>query len=204
MCQRVSLKAALAAQGFIGQSRQETEWSKWVLSEKEELSRVMERHGIEWEKLGTKDEHLSVLNYKKEQRAKEVATLEERHDEIEKRLTVLEKKEDQIGLNVRRYNEDPEWQLPEPSVGMTTKAYKAKIVVPLVDKLKKVICGLVARYLDLQSSIQKIKSQIYKAHDKAEGLLDRLVEETNENKQLREIACDFRTVKEAVGQDRVY
>ena len=63
---RVSLKGALAAQGIIGDRRQETEWSKWVLAEKEWMSKVMERHGITWEKLGTNDEHLSVLNYKKE------------------------------------------------------------------------------------------------------------------------------------------
>ena len=34
---------------------------------------VMERHGIEWEDKGTHDQHLSVLDYKKEQRAKEIA-----------------------------------------------------------------------------------------------------------------------------------
>ena len=33
----------------------------------------MERHGIEWEDKGTHDKHLSVLDYKKEQRAKEIA-----------------------------------------------------------------------------------------------------------------------------------
>jgi len=33
--------------------------------------------------------------------------------------------------------------------------------------------------------------------------MDRLVEETNANKELREIACDFCRVKEVVGQDRI-
>jgi len=46
---RVSLKQALANQGFIGGTRGDTEWSQWVKSEKEQLSQVMERHGIEWE-----------------------------------------------------------------------------------------------------------------------------------------------------------
>lgn len=36
----------------------------------------MERHDIEWEQLGIHDEHLSVMDYKKIQRSKEVATLE--------------------------------------------------------------------------------------------------------------------------------
>ena len=44
---RVSLKQALAKQGFKGGSRGDTEWSQWVQSEKEQLSAVMERHGIE-------------------------------------------------------------------------------------------------------------------------------------------------------------
>ena len=63
------MKQALAAQGFQGGTRGDTEWSQWVRSEKEQLSLVMERHGIEWEDKGTHDKHLSVLDYKKEQRA---------------------------------------------------------------------------------------------------------------------------------------
>ena len=70
------MKQALAAQGFQGGTRGDTEWSQWVRSEKEQLSLVMERHGIEWEDKGTHDKHLSVLDYKKEQRAKEIAVLE--------------------------------------------------------------------------------------------------------------------------------
>ena len=60
---RVSLKQALVAQGFKGGTRGDTEWSQWVLSEKEQLAAVMERYGIEWEQKGTHDKHLSVLDY---------------------------------------------------------------------------------------------------------------------------------------------
>ena len=49
---RVSLKQALAAQGFKGGSRSETEWNQWVQSEKKQLAAVMERYGIEWEQKG--------------------------------------------------------------------------------------------------------------------------------------------------------
>lgn len=38
----------------------------------------MKRHGVEWLHLGAKREHLSVLDYKKEQRVKEIAELESR------------------------------------------------------------------------------------------------------------------------------
>ena len=36
----------------------------------------MERHGIEWEKKGTLEEHLSVYDYKKKVRSEEVKALE--------------------------------------------------------------------------------------------------------------------------------
>lgn len=68
---RVSLKQALAAQGFKGGFRSETEWNQWVQSEKEQLAAVMERYGIEWEQKGTHEKHLSVLDYKKQQRTEE-------------------------------------------------------------------------------------------------------------------------------------
>lgn len=74
---RVSLKGALAAQGFYGGSRSESEWNQWMESEKQELSKVMERYGIQWKHLGTHNKHLSVLNYKKQEREKEVAELEQ-------------------------------------------------------------------------------------------------------------------------------
>ena len=75
---RVSLKQALAAQGFTGGTRGATEWNQWVQSEKEQLAQVMERYGFEWEQKGTHEQHLSVLDYKKQERSKELAEKEEK------------------------------------------------------------------------------------------------------------------------------
>jgi hypothetical protein len=225
---RVSLKSALAAQGFKGSGRQETEWSKWVLAEKKELAQIMERHGIEWEKLGTKEKHLSVLNYKKEQRAKEVSALEskigsqkmeltglaqqkqalrveiksvnEKHDEIKKRLVKVERQESLITLNVRRYDEEPEWQLPEPSTLMTAKTYKTKVVVPFITKLKNAIRSIVTQYLKLKSSVNDLQSALYRSQERVESLTDRLITAKESNKELQEVARDFGRVKKILGQ----
>lgn len=74
---RVSLKGALAEQGFKGGTRGMTEWNQWIESEKQELSKVMGRHGVQWKQLGTHNKHLSVLDFEKQERAKEVAELEQ-------------------------------------------------------------------------------------------------------------------------------
>ena len=87
---RVSLKQALAALGFKGGTRSDTEWNQWVASEKRQLAAVMERHGIEWEQKGTHEKHLSVLDFEKKERAKEVAALEARKADLQEENAAFE------------------------------------------------------------------------------------------------------------------
>ena len=74
---RVSLKQALAALGFKGGTRRETELNQWVAYEKEQLAAVMREYGIEWEKKETHEKHLSVLDFEKKEKAKEIAELDQ-------------------------------------------------------------------------------------------------------------------------------
>ncbi len=67
---RVSLKSALAAEGFTGGTRGATELNQWIASEKQELATVMERYGVEWLQKGTHEKHLSVLEFEKERACK--------------------------------------------------------------------------------------------------------------------------------------
>ena len=87
---RVSLKQALSVLGFKGGTRRETELNQWVAYEKEQLAAVMLEHGIEWEKKGTHEKHLSVLDFEKKERAKEVAELEQSISDGKERLSDIQ------------------------------------------------------------------------------------------------------------------
>mgnify|MGYP002664939337 FL=1 len=87
---KVSLKQALKALGFVGGSKRESELNQWINAEKEQLAAVMERHGIEWEQKGTHEEHLSVLDFKKQERSKEVAALEAAKQECQTDLIEMQ------------------------------------------------------------------------------------------------------------------
>lgn len=150
---RVTLKQALAMQGFKGGSREETEWSQWVQSEKEVLADVMKRHGVEWLQLGKKREHLSVLDYKKEQRTKEIAELEsklaDKKDEFEvyqDRISNYSKGEQVIEELAKKLDTEPDYQLQEPPPLMSAKSYKTKFVEPLIKKLREVISSVMSMY----------------------------------------------------------
>lgn len=74
---KVSLKGALKAQGFVGTGRFDTEWKRWVESDKQCLAEIMKRYQMEWLQRGTHEKHLSVYDYEKKMRKAEVAELEQ-------------------------------------------------------------------------------------------------------------------------------
>lgn len=74
---KVSLKGALKAQGFVGTGRFDTEWKRWVESEKQCLAEIMERYHMEWLQKGIHEKHLSVYDFEKKMRKAEVEELEQ-------------------------------------------------------------------------------------------------------------------------------
>lgn len=73
---RNSLSKALEQQGFSAKTNLETPAKQWTDFEKQQLAEVMKKRGIDWEQLGTHNEHLSVLDFKKQEREKEVKQLD--------------------------------------------------------------------------------------------------------------------------------
>lgn len=90
---KTSLKAALATRGFASEGKGNTEWKQWAEAEKDDIALIMRRYGIDWKKKNTHNQHLSVLDYKKQERMKEVADLEEK---LEGAQVVLQLKEERI------------------------------------------------------------------------------------------------------------
>lgn len=207
---RVSLKQALAAQGFKGGTRGDTEWSQWVRSEKEQLSAVMERHGIEWEDKGTHDKHLSVLDYKKEQRAKEIAALETVKAEKESQVENQERRLKELApaaKNMERlaadFSTDPEEILPEAGTLESAKSYREKKAKPLLAKIVKVLRSLYRAYIDLKGKFDRLQGDYDRVRESNARLSDRLQEVKLENKALRQVSADYERVKRIFGPEQV-
>ena len=189
---RVSLKQALAAQGFKGGTRGDTEWSQWVRSEKEQLAAVMERHGIEWEDKGTHDQHLSVLDYKKEQRAKEIAQLDKFKAKKQKEVAGQEQRLKELAPAVKNmerlaaeFSADPEEVLPEPGPLESAKSYREKKAKPLWAKIVKVLRSVYRAYLDLKSKFERLQADYGREVSKNSSLSERIYEVCAERDSLK-------------------
>lgn len=270
---RVSLKGALAEQGFKGGTRGATEWNQWMESEKKELAKVAERYGIKWKKLGTHNKHLSVLDFEKQEREKEVAKLEKEiagskeelshiiyhqalaeskterikkeNEEIrretaeisagndllrEQRGELIEDREkllsDNQGLeqkqkelrqeiekmtdskmvmerNIRAYEEENKWQLPEPGALMSAKAYREKKAVPLVDRMKDIIKSLTVKCVSLMEQVKQLKVKVENQAEDIDFYKGKVKQQYLKLEQLQEKADDLECVRRYVGTDRV-
>lgn len=169
---RVSLKKALEALGFTGGTKSHTELNQWIESEKQALASIMARHDIEWEQKGTHEEHLSVLDYKKQERSKEVAALENQIDTLQEQTavvaTALSEKQEQLDdiapilknteKFVQKYD-DPERLLPEAGMLESGKAFRAKKALPILGKLLKYARSLFRENTELKAKVQKLEKE---------------------------------------------
>ena len=169
---RVSLKKALEALGFAGGTKSHTELNQWIESEKQALASIMAQHDIEWEQKGTHEEHLSVLDYKKQERSKEVAALENQIDTLQEQTSVaataLSEKQEQLDdiapilknteKFVRKYD-DPERLLPEAGMLESGKAFREKKALPILGKLLKYARSLFRENTELKAKVQKLEKE---------------------------------------------
>ena len=169
---RVSLKKALEALGFAGGTKSHTELNQWIEAEKQALASIMARHDIEWEQKGTHEEHLSVLDYKKQERSKEVAALETQIDALQEQTataeTMLSERQEQLDdiapilknteKFVRKYD-DPERLLPEAGMLESGKAFREKKALPILGKLLKYARSLFRENTELKAKVQKLEKE---------------------------------------------
>ena len=207
---RVSLKQALATQGFKGGSRGDTEWSQWVLSEKEQLACVMERYGIEWEYKGTHEKHLGVLDFKKQEREKEVEKLGGQIEQKQAELKVLSDRIDNYDKGLKdisnlevALNTSPNYQLPEPQGFMTAKAYRTKVAEPLVKKLKSLLKTVLARCFEGWDNYYRLNTTNRNLSQNNERLKNHNKQLTADNNRLREEIKDYKLLQKVFGNRQI-
>ena len=211
---RVSLKKALDALGFAGGTKSHTELNQWIEAEKQALASIMAQHDIEWEQKGTHEEHLSVLDYKKQERSKEVAALETQIDALQERTvtaeTMLSEKQEQLDdiapilknteKFVRKYD-DPERLLPEAGMLESGKAFREKKALPILGKLLKYARSLFRENTELKAKVQKLEKENTAFKSANWNQTHEMVKLKMENQELRKAKDKLDALVGRIGND---
>lgn len=201
---RVSMKKALEAQGFKGGTRKDTELNQWINSEKEALSQVMERHGVEWEKLGTHNEHLSVLEKKKEFRIQEIQELGSKLNDLRQKKMDINAVENIAVQKVPLFSKvmldrDDYEALATAAEKLVAQEKKESKFRTLLNRAEKKIEELQSKIGELLDTIRSLRGELNKYKD--DSIMDRLDRSKlqSENLTLKKQNTLFRSIIEENG-----
>ena len=207
---RVSLKKALEQQGFRSNGRGDTEWNRWVQSEKEQLAKVTQRYGIYWEQKGTHEPHLSVLDYKKQERSKEVEALDNQIEvkesevrALEERVAGLKETESTMEEIEEMIRSDTKLEPPEPQGLITAKSYKKKYVDPIISKLKSLVKTLAEKYFEGWNKYYELCSSIKNLRRQNDNLKAENARLTEINDELRSENKTYWLLQKYLGKDKI-
>jgi hypothetical protein len=170
----------------------------------------MERYGIEWEQKDTHEEHLSVLEFKKQERAKELAALEselaEKRDElsqIQLRLENADTAQEEIDRIEFRLSHSPDYEVPDPPKLMTAKTYRERFVLPLVQRFKDLVRTVLVSLVKAFDKIALLRGENEDLENENRRLEKRLASLEEKNDQLHKQTRDYALLRRVFGDDYV-
>ena len=174
-----SLKGALASRGFESEGKGNTEWQQWSEAEKEDIAIIMEKYGISWKKLDTHKPHLSVLDYKKQERSREVKELEQELEDIGVVIELKEEREARLNREINKQELQLKKNREEAEKTLSIIDYLKEKA--LDEELEDVITDKKEQLADLQAAL----ARAHTVFDKADEELNRAREELAEVRKLR-------------------
>ena len=191
-----SLKGALASRGFESEGKGNTEWQQWSEAEKADIAMIMQKYGIGWKKLDTHKPHLSVPDYKKQERSREVKELEQELEDIGVVIELKEEREARLNdeIHKQQMRLKTEREEAEKTLAIVT-SLKDRIMEEGViqekhnktlavdsQELEDIITNKKKQLADLQLALNKALAVFENANEK----LAQAEEELSEVKKLRD------------------
>ncbi len=105
--------------------------------------------------------------------------------------------------DVRKYDEAPEWQLPEPGAFASAKSFRDKVVMPFVNKLKTLIKNLTIQCVRLKEEVLQLRKEKKRLSDDVEFYKGKIKDMSDRTELLQEKADDLERVKRYAGAEQI-
>ena len=105
--------------------------------------------------------------------------------------------------DVRKYDEAPEWQLPEAGAFASAKSFRDKVVIPFVNKLKTLIKNLTIQCVRLKEEVIQLRKEKKRLSDDVEFYKGKIKDMSDRTELLQEKADDLERVKRYAGAEQI-
>ena len=126
--------------------------------------------------------------------------LEKQQNELESHI---EQSEQLLQRDVRKYDEAPEWQLPEPGAFASAKSFRDKVVIPFVNKLKTLIKNLTIQCVRLKEEVLQLRKEKKRLSEDVGFFKGKIKDMSYRTELLQEKADDLERVKRYAGAEQI-
>ncbi len=128
--------------------------------------------------------------------------LEKQQNELKNYIEQMVQSEQLLQRDVRKYDEAPEWQLPEPGAFASAKSFRDKVVMPFVNKLKSLIKNLTIQCVRLKEEVLQLRKEKKRLSDDVEFYKGKIKDMSDRTELLQEKADDLERVKRYAGAEQ--
>lgn len=111
--------------------------------------------------------------------------------------------EELLQRDVRKHDEASEWQLPEPGAFTSTKAFRDKVVLPLVNKLKSLAKNLTIQCVRLKEEVLKLRKEKRELSESVEFYKGKIRDMNERTELLQEKVDDLERVNRYAGAEQI-
>ena len=129
--------------------------------------------------------------------------LEKQQKELKSNIEKMVQSEEVLQRDVRKYDEAPEWQLPEPGAFTSAKVFRDKVVLPLVNKLKSLVKNLTIQCVRLKEEVLKLRKEKRELLESVEFYKGKIRNMNEKTELLQEKADDLERVKRYAGAEQI-
>jgi len=129
--------------------------------------------------------------------------LEKQQNELKSNIEQMVQSEQLLQRDIRKYDEAPEWQLPEPGAFASAKSFRDKVVMPFVNKLKSLIKNLTIQCVRLKEEVLQLRKEKKRLSEDVEFYKGKIKDMSGKVELLQEKADNLERVKEYAGAEQI-
>ena len=129
--------------------------------------------------------------------------LEKQQNELKRNIEQMVQSEQLLQRDVRKYDEAPEWHLPEPGAFASAKSFRDKVVMPFVNKLKSLIKNLTIQCVRLKEEVLQLRKEKKRLSDDVEFYKGKIKDMSDKTQMLQKKVDDLERVKRYAGAEQI-
>lgn len=134
---------------------------------------------------------------------KDNAQLEIQQEKLKSSIDQMVQSEKMLQRDVRKYDEEPEWQLPEPGAFASAKSFRDKVALPLVNKLKELVKSLTIQCVRLKEEVLQLRDKVKRLESDVEFYKGKIRDMSTITELLQEKADDLERVERYAGAEQI-